>query len=76
MENNNRELDNRTNNVLGSLSYLSIFFAPVLFPLIVWIVGEKPASTHSRNALIKSYFIVVIYRRVFNLFCNGTSILR
>lgn len=63
MENNNRELDNRTNNVQGSLSYLSIFFAPVLFPLIVWIVGEKPASTHSRNALfnhILSWLFIVV----------------
>ena len=51
----------RENDILGGISYLSVFFAPVLFPLIVWIVA--PASTHARNALfnhIMSWVMVVL----------------
>ena len=32
----------RENDILGGISYLSVFFAPVLFPLIVWIVAQPP----------------------------------
>lgn len=52
MEDNQKVVNDRTNNVLGALSYLSIFFAPVLFPIIVWIVAEPPASTYSKKALL------------------------
>lgn len=51
MENFDKSYHDKTGDVLGALSYLSVFFAPVLFPLIVWIVGQPPASTYSRNAL-------------------------
>ena len=30
----------RESDILGGISYLSVFFAPVLFPLIVWIVAQ------------------------------------
>ena len=53
----------RENDILGGISYLSVFFAPVLFPLIVWIVAQPPASTHARNALfnhIMSWVMVVL----------------
>ena len=46
----------KANNVLGALSYLSVFFAPVLFPLVVWIIAKPPGSTHSRNALFNHIF--------------------
>lgn len=52
MEDNQKIVNDRTSNVLGSLSYLSIFFAPVLFPIIVWIVADAPASTYSKKALL------------------------
>ena len=51
MENFDKSYHDKTGDVLGALSYLSVFFAPVLFPLIVWIVGQPPVSTYSRNAL-------------------------
>ena len=51
MENFDKSYHDKTDDMLGALSYLSVFFAPVLFPLIVWIVGQPPASTYSRNAL-------------------------
>ncbi|MGW9855828.1 putative Tic20 family protein [Staphylococcus hominis] len=53
----------RESNVLGGISYLSVFFAPVLFPLIVWIVAQPPSSTHAKNALfnhIMSWVMVVL----------------
>ncbi|MGZ9613325.1 hypothetical protein [Staphylococcus epidermidis] len=53
MENFDKSYHDKTDDMLGALSYLSVFFAPVLFPLIVWIVGQPPASTYSRNALFK-----------------------
>ena len=34
MEDNQKIVNDRTSNVLDSLSYLSIFFAPVLFQLL------------------------------------------
>ncbi|OHO46739.1 hypothetical protein HMPREF2647_10275 [Staphylococcus sp. HMSC035D11] len=55
--------NDRENDILGGISYLSVFFAPVLFPLIVWIVAQPPASTHARNALfnhIMSWVMVVL----------------
>lgn len=53
----------RESDILGGISYLSVFFAPVLFPLIVWIVAQPPASIHARNALfnhIMSWVMVVL----------------
>ncbi|WP_086428603.1 DUF4870 domain-containing protein [Staphylococcus cornubiensis] len=38
--------------LLACLSYFSVFFAPVLFPLIVWLVAPQPVSTHGKKALI------------------------
>ena len=40
MENFDKSYHDKTGDVLGALSYLS-----------VWIVGQPPASTYSRNAL-------------------------
>lgn len=49
MEDNQKIVNDRTSNILGSLSYLSIFFAPLLFPIIVWIVADAPASTYLKK---------------------------
>lgn len=39
--------------LLSSLSYFSIFFAPFIFPLIVWIAStDSYVIMHSRRALI------------------------
>lgn len=39
------------NNILASLSYLSIFFAPLLFPIIVYFVAEEDVKYHAKKAL-------------------------
>ncbi|MFD2703077.1 DUF4870 domain-containing protein [Paenibacillus shunpengii] len=43
--------------LLSSLSYFSIFFAPFLFPLIIWIVAKDDYITkHAKRALFSHVF--------------------
>lgn len=37
--------------LLSSLSYFSVFFAPFLFPIIVWIVASGKVRHHAGKAL-------------------------
>ncbi|PEU16089.1 DUF4870 domain-containing protein [Bacillus sp. AFS019443] len=39
------------NNILSSLSYFSIFFAPFLLPLIIYFVAEEKVKYHAKKAL-------------------------
>ncbi|PGZ94151.1 DUF4870 domain-containing protein [Bacillus pseudomycoides] len=39
------------NNILSSLNYFSIFFAPFLFPIITYFVVEKEVKYHAKKAL-------------------------
>lgn len=41
----------RNENIASSISYLSVFFAPVLLPIVMWIIADQPVSTHAREAL-------------------------
>ena len=45
-----------TNRVLSCLSYLSILFLPVLFPLIVWIMDRQDPYVrhHAKVAFCRS----------------------
>lgn len=47
MENNDISLSKR---IIGALSYFSIFFLPVIFPLIVWIVAGSENPWVKRQA--------------------------
>ncbi|WP_461240929.1 DUF4870 domain-containing protein [Paucilactobacillus sp. N302-9] len=39
------------NKIINALSYLSITFAPLLFPLIVWIfAGDEDLTHHAKRA--------------------------
>ncbi|OJH00314.1 hypothetical protein BL313_10575 [Staphylococcus hominis] len=52
MENTNSKMHKNDNSyVLSALSYLSIFFAPVILPLLVWILSDEPTSEHGKKAL-------------------------
>ncbi|WP_036652166.1 DUF4870 domain-containing protein [Paenibacillus pini] len=43
--------------LLSSLSYFSIFFAPFIFPIIVWIVARDAyVAKHSKRALLSHLF--------------------
>lgn len=50
--------DTQGGRVLAAISYFSIFFAPLILPLIVWIFAHKPASSHAMKALI--YHIITL----------------
>ncbi|MBE7127847.1 DUF4870 domain-containing protein [Bacillus mycoides] len=39
------------NNILSSLNYFSIFFAPFLFPIITYFVAEEEVKYHAKKAL-------------------------
>ena len=52
VENTNSNMHKNDNSyVLSALSYLSIFFAPVILPLFVWILADEPTSGHGKKAL-------------------------
>lgn len=55
------EQSNKNQNVLSALSYFSVFFAPILLPILIWILAEKPASTHSKNALANHIFVYIFF---------------
>ncbi|MES5957193.1 DUF4870 domain-containing protein [Bacillus fungorum] len=46
----------KENNILSSLSYFSVFFAPLLFPIIIYFVAEKNVKYHAEKSL-KTYLI-------------------
>ena len=47
-------------NLLSSLCYFSIFFAPFLFPVIVWIaVRDSYVQSHAKRALLSHFFPVL-----------------
>ncbi|MBL7564497.1 hypothetical protein [Staphylococcus saccharolyticus] len=53
MENINSNMNKNDNSyVLSALSYLSIFFAPVILPLLVCILADEPTSRHGKKALV------------------------
>lgn len=45
-----------SDRMISVISYISIFFAPVLLPLIVWIVGNEFVSKHARRAFMSQVF--------------------
>lgn len=47
----------KNQNILSALSYFSVFFAPIVLPILVWILSEKPTSTHGRKALFNHIYI-------------------
>lgn len=49
-----------TDRIINTLSYLSILFLPVIFPLIVWIIAKSSSrrdiAKHARNAFWSQIF--------------------
>ncbi|SMF89326.1 protein of unknown function [Paenibacillus uliginis N3/975] len=46
--------------LLSSLSYFSIFFAPFILPIIVWIVAKDAyVEKHAKRALLSHLFPVI-----------------
>ncbi|KFN01700.1 DUF4870 domain-containing protein [Bacillus clarus] len=44
------------NNILSSLCYFSIFFAPFLLPIIVYFVAEDDVKYHAKKAFWSHIF--------------------
>lgn len=53
--------------IIGALSYLSILFLPVIFPLIVWIVAGSDNPWVKRQA--KLAFWTQIFPLLYIIFC-------
>lgn len=45
-------MSNTSDKILASLCYFSVFFAPILLPIIVWIVAKPPVSKHAKRSLM------------------------
>lgn len=50
--------DTQSGRVLAAVSYFSIFFAPIILPIILWIFADKPASTHVAKSL---FYHIITY---------------
>ena len=50
--------DTQSGRVLAAVSYFSIFFAPIILPIILWIFADKPASTHAAKSL---FYHIITY---------------
>ncbi len=74
VENTNSNINKNDNSyVLSALSYLSIFFAPVILPLFVWILADEPTSGHGKKALgnhIMTWISFCVGRGIF-IFSKG-----
>lgn len=69
-----------TNKILAALSYFSIFFAGILFPLIVWIVsGDKFTKGHAKKAFLSHLAILIpvpfiVFTAIFEIAGGQTDI--
>ncbi|NHM77180.1 DUF4870 domain-containing protein [Staphylococcus sp. 11511212] len=45
-------MSNSSDKLLASLCYFSVFFAPILFPIVVWILTKYPVTTHAKKSII------------------------
>ncbi|MFK0526116.1 DUF4870 domain-containing protein [Paenibacillus illinoisensis] len=61
--------------LLSALSYFSIFFAPFLFPIIVWIVArDNYIEGHAKRALFSHVFPFLAAIPLFYFFVTSQSI--
>ncbi|MFP5162965.1 DUF4870 domain-containing protein [Staphylococcus equorum] len=53
----------QSERLLSALSYFSVFFAPLIFPIVIWVLADKPVSIHAKKSLlyhILPYILIVI----------------
>lgn len=62
--------------LLSSVCYFSVFFAPFIFPIIIWILSDKPTSTHAKNSLVYHIYpyIFGIISFLLAIIANGETI--
>lgn len=64
MSNNMQTNNSITTRIVNALSYLSILFLPVIFPLIVWVVArasDDPSITHNARKAFWSQIFPLLY---------------
>ena len=54
-------METKSSHVLSSISYWSIFFAPFILPIFVWVFSNRPASTHGKKALLNHLAAFIFY---------------
>ena len=59
----------QSGKILAALCYFSIFFAPLILPIIVWILSDKPTSAHAAKSLI---YHIITYLCPFILVINAS----
>ena len=47
--------------VLSSLSYFSLFFAPILFPIVVYFLTKGETKRHARNAFLSHIIPSIVF---------------
>lgn len=69
-----------TNKVLSALSYFSIFFAGIIFPLVVWLVAsDKVVKSHAKRAFLSHLIMLIpipfiVFSAIFDLAANQTEV--
>src|SRR5699024_315459 len=62
------------NKILSSLCYFSIFFAPFLFPIIVYFVTEEDVKVHAKRALWSHLIpLLILFLGVFGFGIMGLN---
>ncbi|MEE6453076.1 DUF4870 domain-containing protein [Gottfriedia acidiceleris] len=64
-----------TNKILSSLCYFSVFFAPFLFPIIVYFIAkDQQLKSHSKRAFFSHIlpFLTIIILAIISLFTFNT----
>lgn len=44
------QIGSKNDNILSAIAYLSIFFAPVILPVVMWIMMEDTIKYHAKYA--------------------------
>lgn len=63
------------NKILSALNYFSIFFAPFIVPIIIWVaVPDQEVKHHAKRALLSHIIPVVLGIFLFIYFIVGMSL--
>ncbi|MDT0692788.1 hypothetical protein [Staphylococcus chromogenes] len=54
-------METKSSRVLCSISYWSIFFAPFILPILIWIFSDRPASSQGKKAFFNHLGTFIFY---------------
>ena len=54
------KMNNNNADIVSGLSYLSIFFLPIIFPIITWIAGRKNKEVVSNSKMALLLHIIPV----------------